>query len=136
MNPRTNQHPAPPPSTPYSRHPALPQRPRSAAGSVPNAFWAALIVGAVAFAVKISVQVETSGSDGYSCSYHNFAGFAAAAAIVVLLLIGLVARASVHPEARLAGSLTMLFTVVLLGLAVVHLLRGTGSIQSECAGQP
>lgn len=132
MHPNQQHPPTPDPSAPLPP----PRRPHISFGAVPTAFWVGLAIGAVAFFVKLTSQTISSGSHGYSCSYHNYAGFLAAAGIVVCLIVGWAARASVRADYRLAVPLTLAISVLMLGLAFVHVLRGTGTIQNPCDAHP
>lgn len=133
MHPNQQPQPAPYRSTPL---PPPPGRPHISFGAVPTAFWVGLAIGAGAFLVKITSRQISSGSDGYSCTYHNYAGFLAAAGIVVCLLIGWAAWTSVRADYRLAVPVMLAISVLMVVLAFVHVLRGTGTIQNPCDAHP
>lgn len=129
-----NQGQAPPNQQPYA--PPPPPRRGSGFGAVPTAFWVGLIIGGVAFAVKITSQQITSGSGGYSCSYLNFAGLLAAAAIGLCLVAGWAGRARSRWRARLTLPWMTVISILLVALGTVHALRGTGAIANPCDGHP
>lgn len=99
---------------------------------VPKAFWAGLVLSALGFVVNVtSVQVDSSPA-GVSCSYTNWSAFVFAVAI-----LGCVAAAWQEQRRRNVMYRLMLpamagFSVILVGFAVVHALRGAGTVGGDC----
>jgi succinate dehydrogenase hydrophobic anchor subunit len=108
------------------------QPPSLRLSDVPKAFWAGLVLAAVGFVVNVSETSRSSSPDGTTCSYTNYAAFAFAVVIVICIVTGWQDRGRRAPAYRLAAPITAAFTIALLGLAFVHVFRGTGTIGGAC----
>lgn len=99
---------------------------------VPKAFWVGLVLFALAFVVNLSTTSRSSSSAGASCSYTDIAALGFAAAIIICIAAAWQDRKSRHPARRLNAPAMFVFSAVLVALAVVHVLRGTGTLGGPC----
>lgn len=102
-------------------------------GDAPKALWVGLIVGLVAFVVKLSLS-SISSTNGVmtSCSYFDpFALFAAAVCLIcgIVSAVKRVRRPGRYP---FAAWLVHLLSGVLVLLAIVHALRAFGIVGGIC----
>jgi len=117
--------------------PSSPQfRPSTKLNAVPTPFWVGLGIAAITFVFHLSTKTVVVDGSGYSCEYHDYAGFIGAALIVVCVIAGWAGRKQLHAARRLALPLMYGATAVLLALALLHVLRGVGTIGSACDGHP
>jgi hypothetical protein len=111
-------------------------RPGTKPSNVPAALWTGLAIAVAGFALRITTRQITVDDSGYSCSYHDYAGYLVAAGILVCVVVAWAGRPAKPVSLRLATPLMVALTVVLLALAVFHVLRGTGAVFNACDGHP
>lgn len=120
---------------PYGDPAAGPGTPRASTSprDVPLPIWIGLGLGILAFVTRFSVySSSTHNGVQTSCSYIDIFGFLAAAGLVTCVVLGWTSRAGSHVARRLAAPLMFGLSAVLLALAVVHVLRGVGTIGGLC----
>ncbi|SHG74968.1 hypothetical protein SAMN05443575_2691 [Jatrophihabitans endophyticus] len=114
-----------------------PQRPVLGVRDVPVPVWVALALGAVGFVLRVSFQEIVVGTGvGYSCTYTDIAGFGFAVALVGCTVAAWRSWSARAAAWRIPVPFMAVFTVVALALAVVHALRGNGTIMSPCDSHP
>lgn len=99
---------------------------------VPRPLWAGIAIGVIAFFVEISSSSITRENGVVTqCMYVDYAGFIAAAAIVVCAVLTVLTcvRRGLTPRVL---PLAWIGIPVILALGVVHVLRGAGIFGGIC----
>jgi hypothetical protein len=100
---------------------------------VPKTFWVGLAVGVLAFFVSISsLSMRIVNGERTSCSYTDYGGLIAAVICLMCVPAAWQSRRQRHVARQSALWVMAVGSVVLVGLAAVHALRGLGFIGGPC----
>ncbi len=98
----------------------------------PKSLWVGLVVGLLAFVVRITSQTMYTAPGVSECSFTDYGALVAAAICLLCGVSAIVRTVRGVDRVRMNPAVVHGVSALLLVLSVIHLLRGLGIVASAC----